>query len=236
MTEIKEIKVDDIIVEDRVRKFDVEEIDSLAHSIALLGLLQPIAITPDKKLIFGARRVRAFRALRRKTIPARIIDVDDPVTLLRMEDEENECRLDFTPSEKVEIARRIEESMGNRWGGDRKSSVSNGTLEKPIGRAEEIAAKSVDMSHTSYRRAKAVVDSGNQEIVEQMDKGDLSIHAAYEQVKQEKNPKQHTFKITLYNNPLDDAKNILSKVGKEYSTQLAVELLKISGHKVEEVK
>ena len=85
-----------------------------------------------------------------------------------MERDENEQRLDFTPSERVAIARRIEESLAGRRGGDRKSSDKNLPLEKPIGRSDEVAAKAVDMNRETYRQAKSVVDSGDEEVIERM--------------------------------------------------------------------
>jgi len=53
-------------------------------------------------------------------------NTDDPYDVLRMEQSENEHRLDFTPSEKMEIARRIEESLAGRWGGDRGNQHTGG--------------------------------------------------------------------------------------------------------------
>ena len=44
-----------------------------AASIEETGLLQPIGITPDYKLVFGERRLRVMK---RETIPARIVDVE----------------------------------------------------------------------------------------------------------------------------------------------------------------
>ena len=56
----------------------------------------------------------------------------------------------------MEIARKIEEAMGGRHGGDRKSSPHMLGLEK--GESADIAAEAVGMSGEHYRRAKAVVD------------------------------------------------------------------------------
>lgn len=39
-----------------------------------------------------------------------------------LNDSENTIRLDLTPSEKVELAMRIEQALEGRHGGDRKSS------------------------------------------------------------------------------------------------------------------
>lgn len=227
-----DINISEVVVDGRVRH-GYGWLDSLERSIESLGVLQPIGITPDKHLIFGGRRLQACKNLGMETIPARIINIEsaDIVTALRMERDENDQRLDLTPSEKVEVARRIEESLAGRQGGDRKSSDNVLPLEKPVGRSDDIAAKAVDMNRETYRQAKAVVDSGNREVIEQMDAGEKSISAAYESVK----PRQvaRTFKVTLYKNPQDDADVIMSKGGKDYCTKLGLALLKAAGHSVE---
>ena len=45
-------------------------------------------------------------------------------------------------------------------------------------KSRDIAAATVGMSGEQYRRAKIVVDQGDQETVEKMDSGELSVRAA----------------------------------------------------------
>ncbi len=72
---VVDINVHDIKIGNRHRK-EMGDIEALACSIEEVGLLQPIGITPDNELVFGERRLRAYRnVLGRKTIPARIVDV-----------------------------------------------------------------------------------------------------------------------------------------------------------------
>jgi ParB-like nuclease domain len=54
---------------------DMGDIEGLAQSIAEIGLLHPIVVTPSGKLIAGARRIQAFRKLGRSAIPATVIDL-----------------------------------------------------------------------------------------------------------------------------------------------------------------
>lgn len=229
-----EVRVSEIIVGERVRQ-GYGFLDSLERSIKQLGVLQPIGITPDTRLIFGARRLQACKNLGMDTIPARIFDVDadDPVTALQMERDENDQRQDLTWSEKVEIGKRIEEALGNRQGSNQyqqKVDVAERPHAQPGTKTREIAAKAVGMKTTTYRRAKAVVESGNREIIGQMDTGQKSVSKAYESIR----PRQSkTFKVTLYKNPTDDAEVLLSKGGREYCTKLGVALLKAAGHSVE---
>lgn len=236
-----EIKITEVVVGNRARKGD-GWLDSLERSIQQVGVLQPIGITPDKKLIFGGRRLQACKNLGLETIPARVfdIDADNPVTALRMEREENEHRKDLTPSEKVELGMRIEEALAGRRGSNqyqRKVGVATLPQAEPGTKTRDIAAEAVDMKPTTYRKAKAVVDSGDEEVIAEMDSGEKSINAAYKTVRKSKpkptpTPRQ-TFKVTLRNNPRIDAGQLLKKGGQTYCTQLGIALLNAAGHEVE---
>ena len=107
-----DIPIDRIHVGSRHRR-TMGDIDLLAASIEQVGLLQPIGIRPDNTLVYGERRLRAFRQLGRSTIPARVIDVP---ALVLAEHAENEIREDFTPSERVAIGKAVEEEVGKRQG------------------------------------------------------------------------------------------------------------------------
>lgn len=62
------------------KRIDAEQIKELAASIKSEGLIQPIAVRLSDngyEIIAGERRWRAFRELDRKTIPVRVLDVED---------------------------------------------------------------------------------------------------------------------------------------------------------------
>lgn len=248
---MKEVRVSEIVFEDRART-SYGWLDSLERSIEQVGVLQPIGITKDKRLIFGGRRLQACKNLGIETIPARVfdIDTDDLITALRMEREENEHRRDLTPSEKVELARRIEEALAGRRGNPTGANqYSNGNPQnfaefQPQGESRDIAAQAVNMNRETYRQAKAVVESGNQKEIQAMDSGEKSINAAYKDIKPDtkKPPRQEAtkqetikpkvLKITLHENPESDANLLLAKGGHEYCTKLAIAILKAAGHEV----
>ena len=94
-----------IIVGSRFRK-GTGDINALARSIADIGLLHPIAVTPDGRLIAGARRLLAFKHLGKSEIPVHVVDLDE---IIRGEFAENMYREDFTASEKAKIADAVEE-------------------------------------------------------------------------------------------------------------------------------
>jgi len=231
-----EINVNEIIVEGRIRR-GYGNLDSLERSIHQVGVLQPIGITAAKILIFGGRRLQAAKNLGLEVIPCRVFDIDasDPVMALRMEREENEHRMDLTASEKVELAKQIEGRLAGRQGQrtDLQPPQNLGEVKSPKEReSADIAAKAVGWNRESYRQAKHVVESGEENIIKDMDSGVKSVKEAYDVVK--RTPNSRTFKITLYKNPHDDAEILLIKGGRDYCTKLGLALLKAAGHKVEE--
>ena len=63
--------IGEITIGERHRR-DLGDIDSLAQSMAAIGLLNPITITPDGRLLCGERRLRAAQLLGWQTIPVTI--------------------------------------------------------------------------------------------------------------------------------------------------------------------
>lgn len=170
--QIIEVKISDIKIGHRHRK-DMGDVESLAESINETELLQPIGITPDNELVFGERRLRAYRdVMRSETIPARIIDVP---SILHCQFTENTMRKDFTPSELVSI---IEAMASFSHGGDRKSAQTRYSSVETLTLPE--AARRVGWSKDTFNRAKAVRDAGIPQLVEAMDNQELSISAASE--------------------------------------------------------
>jgi len=97
-------RIADIIIGIRHRR-DLGDIDSLARSIADVGLLHPIVVRADGVLIAGARRLAACRALGWSEIPVHVVDLE---RIERGELAENTERKDFLPSEIDAIRRALE--------------------------------------------------------------------------------------------------------------------------------
>jgi len=165
------IPISEIEIGERHRK-DYGDIEALAQSISEHGLLQAIGITPEKELVFGERRLRAFKHLGKTEIPARIVEVDE---LVRAEHDENEVRKQFTPSERVAIADSVQKAIGDRQGQRTDTLVAH----VPQVKTRDIAAQKAGFTSTSqFRNTKKVVDQGSLELVEAMDTGKASIRAA----------------------------------------------------------
>ena len=143
MSTIK-IPIVEIIIGERYRK-NLGNIQSLADSIRDVGLLHPIVITPDKKLIAGARRIAAFELLKRDVIPARTVDTD----MLLAQSDENKQRKDFTPSEAVAIGREIEaverpKAKERQREAARRSGIGSAKLVEPMPIARRVIGPESD--------------------------------------------------------------------------------------------
>lgn len=170
--QIQLVPVAKIDVGNRHRK-EYGDLQSLANSIKELGLLQPIGITEDFQLVFGGRRLCACRdVLKLKKIEARIVKVS---SIIRGEHDENELRKDFTPSERVAIAKALENEVAERRG---NPSIRR-NCDELDGRTDELVAKKAGFaSKDTYRRAKKVVDCGSADLIEAMDAGKIAISTA----------------------------------------------------------
>lgn len=186
MTETR--RIGDIVVSNRARK-DMGDIEPLARSIDEHGLLHPIVINHDNTLIAGERRLRACQLLGWNDVPVRVIDVP---SLVAAERAENELRKDFTPSERVAIAREIDEATKEQNASRRKEIARAAGKASQAKRRGEIdirktlidvqasaartAAAAVGMSTPTYYRARRVVEAAEREpakfcdLVEAMDR------------------------------------------------------------------
>lgn len=113
---IEQISVDE---ETRIRR-DPGELGPLVNSIRKVGLLSPILVDEDNRLVAGYRRLSACRQLGWEEIEVSVVRFQgDLLKLLEAEVDENLLRKDFTPEEIESIERRRQEIIrslrGNLW-------------------------------------------------------------------------------------------------------------------------
>ena len=94
------------------RRFDEEELQSLADSIAEHGILQPLAVRAMEggfyQIIAGERRWRAARLAGLKEVPVVVVEADDR-TVMELALIENLQRQDLNPMEEAEGYRVLTE-------------------------------------------------------------------------------------------------------------------------------
>lgn len=187
-----EVPIDRIAICDRHR-CDLGDVDALAESIRVVGLLHPVVLTPDHRLIAGLRRLEACKKLGMKKVPSRVVDTAD---LLRAERDENAVRKDFTPSEAVAIGRLIEEREREAAKERMVIAHSSGNLpEQERGETRERVGKALGMSGRTYEKAREVVEAAEQDpdaygdLQERMDRTG-SVHPAYKELRRRQKEKR----------------------------------------------
>jgi len=106
------------------RPFNSAHVEALAESIAALGLIEPLAVDKQGRLLAGGHRLAAISQLKETDleifnqhfaagVPVRVMEFDaaaEPSRALEVEIAENEQRRDYTPSEVRAIAARLREA------------------------------------------------------------------------------------------------------------------------------
>ncbi|MBC2580830.1 ParB N-terminal domain-containing protein [Clostridium sp. DJ247] len=157
------------------------------------GLINPPVVTPDNVLIAGERRVRACEYAGYNQIEVRVMSVKDNEHQLKMEISENENRKEFTFSERIDWAKRLERIEKAKARERQKQSKNIVSEEK--GEAAAITAKKSGFgSKETYRQAKYIYENASKELIGQLDEGRISINKAYTTLKQEKEELQQDFK------------------------------------------
>jgi N6-adenosine-specific RNA methylase IME4 len=161
---MRKMAVSKIKVRDRFRK-SLGDIDSLARSIAEVGLLHPIVVRSDGRLIAGERRLAACRKLKWTTVPITVVDLRE---VIRGEFHENVERKNFLPSEMDAIRRALlplekaaaKERQGKHGGtapGRRKQSGK--VSRSDTGRVRDRIAGFAGISGRTLEKIQAIVEA-----------------------------------------------------------------------------
>ena len=175
------MKIDDVVIGDRFRQ-DLGNVNELAQSIADVGLLHPIVITPDNVLIAGRRRLEACKLLGLVDIPATMVDLEE---IAQGEFAENEMRKDFTWSERCAIADALEpeeREAATQRHGERTDIKHPENFTGSYGNALDKVAHAVGTSRPTLAKAREVVESGDDKLIQEMDRTD-KVDKAYQELK-----------------------------------------------------
>ena len=174
-----QMNIDQIQVGFRYRK-DLGDLRILTDSIADVGLLHPVVVTLEGRLIAGQRRLEACRSLGWTDVPVTVVDLYHAA---RGEAHENFVRKDLLPSEIVALKRAIEplerrdarERQGHKADLCHPATVAEGQ-GAATGNTRDKIARYLGVGRTTIERAEAVVDAAEEEpeeyghLVEQMDR------------------------------------------------------------------
>jgi N6-adenosine-specific RNA methylase IME4/ParB-like chromosome segregation protein Spo0J len=170
-------------------------IDSIKEN----GILEPLVIKRDGTIISGHRRWLTAKALNMESVPVRVLEFDNEL-------DEREAIIIFnkqrekTFSQKMAEAEELEAIERERARKRQVASLKKGeerpvreTLpEREAGRTRDKVAQAVGIgSGRSYDKAAKVWEAakeGNEvalELVEKLDKGEVSIHKAYKDIRRQ---------------------------------------------------
>lgn len=120
------ILLEQIQISNRKRKANQEKVKEISESIKEIGLLNPITITKENKLIAGLHRVEAYKLLGFTEIECNVLKLKDSLKLELAEIDENLIRNELSAlvrSEQLLRRKEIYEELypDTKQGGDRKS-------------------------------------------------------------------------------------------------------------------
>jgi len=141
---LKYVKLTDIIFENRARE-DYGNLEELQASITEKGVIQPITLDSNLRLLAGGRRYSACVALGFVSIPAVIRDVTDEVDAREIELIENIHRKDFTWQERAKLTAEIDAMQ-------RKKHPVNWSQ----GKTAELVGLSAGMANKDIQLARAI--------------------------------------------------------------------------------
>lgn len=195
------IDIDKIKVENRIRK-DFGNITELAEDIKQNGLINPPVVIAESDgtftLLAGERRLRAMRSLGYKQVEVRTWGSLTDEQKLNIEISENEVRKDFSKSERIEYARKLEK-IETLKAKERmltgKSDPTQNFAEGDKGETTQIVAKKLGIGNKeTYRQEKYIVDNADSLTPEDFadwDEGKLSTNKAYLKIKAQLQEKEN---------------------------------------------
>lgn len=215
---LRNIEIKSVKVRGRTRK-DMGDLQRLADSIEAIGLLHPIVVDREHKLVAGERRLRAYRLLKSKptTIPANVVNnLNEVAKLLAAERDENTCRKEFTTLEAVAMGKRLEELEKPKAKQRRKETQGRpqktGGKKPPVNgspkKTRDRVGEQVGMSGRTYEKAKEVAESGDKEAIEQMERTG-KVGPAYNRMKQNRKKKELEEKAKKVEEMLPESKRWL---------------------------
>ncbi|MEA1929202.1 MAG: ParB N-terminal domain-containing protein [Candidatus Auribacterota bacterium] len=141
------VSIKSIIIEEDIRiRQDPGDLSPLENSIEKVGLLNPIVIDEDNRLIAGYRRLSACRNLGWEEIEVNMIKFGgDELKMLDAEVDENLFRKAFTPGEiesieqrRQEIIRKLKGNIFQRFWRWLRNLFTRGESKKTAKKKEEV--------------------------------------------------------------------------------------------------
>ena len=158
------------------------DLDDLKSSLTNFGQLEPIAITKkDKLIISGHRRFAAMQSLGWDECEVRFVEPDNEIIALI---EHNKQR-QKTKQDILNEARFLEKELKGLIGRGRNATLNRDGKKKGKRTTydAEVATR-LGLGTTQWKQLKSI-SNYQPDLVQKIDKGELSVSAAYKQVREE---------------------------------------------------
>jgi ParB-like chromosome segregation protein Spo0J len=145
MTKTLQIPIDNIIVPNSRREIEQAKVTELAESIRQVGLINPVTITSDYRLVAGTHRLEACKRLGQTEIAYSLLE-GNPLQIELAEIDENLIRNELDPIRMGELAIRrdeILESLGQRAKNGDNRFTNRGAESAPLKTTKAMAQESV---------------------------------------------------------------------------------------------
>jgi 16S rRNA G966 N2-methylase RsmD len=228
---MKTVRIEDIDASGRFRTH-LGNVQELVASIADVGLMHPPVVTPDLKLVAGARRLVAMKELGWTETEVRVVDnLKDALSLLKAERDENTCREEMPPRARINLGKAIE-AVERPKAQERMEAtqakpgqqVGSGNFPPPNppeekGKTRDRVGEAVGWSGKTYQKAAEVAEAAEEDpetfedLAQKMD-ATGKVDGAYREVKKRKKQrevaekaaevKQRTDRYTLHHKDISD--------------------------------
>ncbi|MCL2108612.1 MAG: ParB/RepB/Spo0J family partition protein [Oscillospiraceae bacterium] len=181
------------------KDFDNEKLGSLAESIAIHGIIQPITVRPFEgsyQIVAGERRWRAARMAGLSDVPVRIVELTDSETM-QIALIENLQREDLNPLEEANGYQELIDKFGMKQEdvakkvGKARSSVANALRLLSLPEAIKDMVKSGELSKGHCKALLGISDTIKMvQLAQKSIDNSLSVHALEKLIKSETAPKK----------------------------------------------
>lgn len=165
--------------------YSLSDIDDLTKSIKDVGLLQPLVVDQKNRVVSGNRRLEAIRVLGIKTVTiekVKVSDKDVGKVLVHHNKQRVKTHRELLNEYHV-LIEHYSIGQGKRTDLSTSAKVSRGST------ARNLISDEMGISNSQIQRL-VVIEKENEELIELIDKGILTINQAYLQVSREKKERE----------------------------------------------
>lgn len=191
------VDIDKIVVGNRIRK-DFGDIQELADNIKKNGLLNPLTVNGDYKLLAGERRLKACKLLGWSQVDVRMVKSEDEAQDIDIELSENNVRRNFSGSELAEGIRRQMDIEAEKARERMAEGGRSGKISLPSGQARDKAGEHFGISGKQAQKVVFVDEHSNlldPDEFAKWDEGKLSTNKAFQKIKAAQQQAEHDRKV-----------------------------------------